>query len=56
VIQLWDAASGESVHEMTPAFGWQFYLAFSPDGLILVSAAADYNSAVQLWDVATGQE
>jgi WD40 repeat protein len=58
-IKLWDVTTGRELHKMSAAGGGIVSttgiasLAFSPDGLLLLSAHGDGN---RLWDVATGQE
>jgi RNA polymerase sigma factor (sigma-70 family) len=52
-IHLWDAATGKPVRQIKEAEGLVSAAAFSPDGKTLASGS---ESAVRLWDVATGKE
>lgn len=53
-VKLWDAVSGELIHNMTAHGGDVASVSFSPDGNTLISSASDFTAI--LWDVATGQE
>jgi WD40 repeat protein len=58
-VHVWDVATGKQLHVLRhqarerPAF-FRYALAFSADGRMLASSAAD--GTVRLWDVATGDE
>jgi WD40 repeat protein len=60
-IRLWDAATGRELQQLRGHLGSTFGLAFSPDGLTLVSGADTFPSArardhpVRLWDLKTGK-
>jgi WD40 repeat protein len=49
---IWDAASGESVAVLSEHQDWVTSVAFSPDGLRLVTASAD--TTARIWDAETG--
>jgi WD40 repeat protein len=55
-VQVWDAASGEILRQMTrPGLPNEFVwsVAFSPDGKLLAAGSSD--ATVSVWDAATGQ-
>jgi WD40 repeat protein len=53
-IMLWDAATGDFLHELVGHKQGVTDLAFSPDGKTLASANDD--ETIKLWHVATGRE
>jgi WD40 repeat protein len=56
LVTLWDVATGReraTLQAQEPRAGGVVALAFSPDGALL--ATAGFESAVQLWDVASGE-
>jgi WD40 repeat protein len=55
VIHLRDLATGKDLRTLKPPERADLLL-FSPDGRLLVSAAAFFNSPARLWDVASGKE
>lgn len=64
VIQLWDVATGRELHRLKGHKVGVVALAFSPDGQLLVSGAADIydhrgeplDVPIRFWSVATGQQ
>ncbi len=53
-VRLWDVATGEEVLGLTGHRGHIGSVAFSPDGMHIISGSND--ETIRLWDVATGQE
>ncbi|OAI48365.1 hypothetical protein AYO44_07260 [Planctomycetaceae bacterium SCGC AG-212-F19] len=53
-IELWEAATGNRIRELTGHEGSVCSLAFSGDGKLLASGSADHT--IRLWEVATEQE
>ena len=54
VIELWNLATGQSLHHLAGHQGAMSALQFSPDNSRLASAAADHT--IRLWDCATGRQ
>jgi RNA polymerase sigma factor (sigma-70 family) len=52
-VRVWDTATGEKVRDVETKRPTVGGLGFSPDGTVLATKA-ELNSAVNLWDVATG--
>jgi WD40 repeat protein len=53
IIRIWDASSGEKIHELTGHAGRIFGGTFSSDGKLLFTSSAD--GTVRIWDVASGK-
>ena len=65
VVRLWDLETGETIREFRGHTEWVFSVAFSPDGRLAYSTSGGFHdqgwrhgtdSAIRVWDVATGQE
>jgi WD40 repeat protein len=53
-LRVWDAITGELLHNLPALPDWVHFPAFSPDGQIL--AAVNQGGNVSLWDVKSGRE
>ena len=53
VVQIWDTATGKKLLDLDTKRGDVAGIGFSPDGK-LIATKAELNSAVNLWDAATG--
>lgn len=56
IISLWDANSGNELHQVKGHRGGVFSIAFSPDSKILAAGVGAIDSDVFLWDTGTGKE
>ena len=54
IIQVWDALTGEQLHQLTGHIGAVHSIAYSPDNTCLTSAGSD--GTVRVWDARTGQQ
>jgi WD40 repeat protein len=54
-VRLWNAATGQQLQVMSPG-GRVHLLALSPDGQSLATASEMGDTAVRVWDLATGRE
>jgi WD40 repeat protein/serine/threonine protein kinase len=53
-LRIWDAATGDLLHDLPAQADWVHFPAFSPDGKKL--AAANEQGGISLWDVNSGHE
>jgi tetratricopeptide (TPR) repeat protein len=55
-IYIWDATTGQQLHNLRARYSDAITLTFSPDGSRLAYSGGIRDRAVRLWDVATGHE
>lgn len=53
-LRVWDAQTGQTLHNILAHDGFLSSVEFSPDGQRLLTAS--YDATIKLWDVATGEE
>jgi WD40 repeat protein/serine/threonine protein kinase len=53
-VRVWDAVTGELLHDLPAQREWEHFPAFSPDGERL--AAANRDGGITIWDANTGEE